>query len=104
MHARMSRRGNCRERDLVRQRLKNNGRVRRTQRFAAVEACADQAAGLTHVGARQDVFDRCHPNRNHTDTDTDTDTGMLSSVDYEIKQQRMQKAGISETRGTSGMT
>jgi hypothetical protein len=84
--------------------------VRRTQRFAAVEACADQAAGLTHVGARQDVFDRYHPNRNHTDTDTDadadtdTDTGMLSSVDYEIKQQRMQKAGISETRGTSGMT
>ena len=47
---------------------------------------------LTRDAARQDVFDYidmfCNPTRKHTNN------GMLSPVDYEIKQQRMNKAGV----------
>jgi putative transposase len=35
------------------------------------------------------------PTRKHTNN------GMLSPVDYEMKQQKMNEAGVSETRGTS---
>jgi len=54
---------------------------------------------LTRNAARQDVFDYIeifyNPTRKHTNN------GMLSPVDYEIKQRKMNKAGVKEMRGTS---
>jgi len=47
---------------------------------------------LTRDAARQDVFDYIemfyNPTRKHTNN------GMLSPVDYEIKQQKMNEAGV----------
>jgi transposase InsO family protein len=47
---------------------------------------------LTRDAARQDVFDYIemfyNPTRKHTNN------GMLSPVDYEMKQQRMNEAGV----------
>lgn len=49
--------------------------------------------------ARQDVFDYIemlyNPTRKHTNN------GMLSPVDYEIKQKKMNESGGQETRGIS---
>jgi putative transposase len=54
---------------------------------------------LTHDAARQDVFDHIevfyNPKLKHTNN------GMLSPVDYQIKQQRMNEAGVQEAKGTS---
>ena len=54
---------------------------------------------LTHDAARQDVFDHIevfyNPKFKHTNN------GMLSPVDYQIKQQRMNEAGVQEAKGTS---
>ena len=53
----------------------------------------------TRDAARQEVFDDIGmfdpPKRKHTNN------GMLSPVDYEIKQQRMDEAGVWDTRGTT---
>lgn len=47
---------------------------------------------LTRDAARQDVFDYIemfyNPTRKHTNN------GMMSPVDYEMKQQKMNKAGV----------
>ncbi len=77
----MSRRGNCHDNAVAEsffQLLKRERIRRRTY--------------LTRDAARQDVFDYIemfyNPNRKHTNN------GMLSPVDYEIKQQRMNEAGV----------
>lgn len=49
--------------------------------------------------ARRDVFEYIeifyNPKRKHTNN------GMLSPIDFEIKQQKLKHEGVSETRGTS---
>lgn len=77
----MSRRGNCHDNAVAEsffQLLKRERIRRRTY--------------STRDAARQDVFDYIemfyNPNRKHTNN------GMLSPVDYEIKQQRMNKASV----------
>jgi putative transposase len=77
----MSRRGNCHDKAVAEsffQLLKRERIRRRTY--------------LTHDAERQDVFDYIemfyHPTRKHTHN------GMLSPVDYEVKQQKMNKAGV----------
>ena len=79
--ASMSRRGNCHDNAVAEsffQLLKRERIRRRTY--------------LTRDAARQDVFDYIemfyNPTRKHSDN------GMLSPVDYEIKQQRMNEAGV----------
>jgi putative transposase len=79
--ASMSRRGNCHDNAVAESffQLLKRERIRR-QTY------------MTRNSARQDVFDYIemfyNPNRKHTNND------MLSPVDYEIKQQRMSKAGV----------
>lgn len=55
---------------------------------------------LTREAARRDVFDYiekfCNPMPKHTNN------GMLSPVDFENRQQKLNEAGVYETRGTSG--
>lgn len=54
----------------------------------------------TRDAARQDVFEDIEmfytPKREHTNN------GMLSPVDFEIRQQNLKEADARETRGTSG--
>jgi putative transposase len=54
---------------------------------------------LTRDTARQDAFDYIEmfykPTRKHSNN------GMLSPVDYEAGELKLNKAGVSETRGTS---
>ncbi len=54
---------------------------------------------LTREAARQDVFDYIemfyNPKRKHTNN------GMLSPVDFETRQQKLNEAGVQETGGTS---
>ena len=54
---------------------------------------------LTREAARQDMFDYIemfyNPKRKHTNN------GMLSPVDFETRQQKLNEAGVWETRGTS---
>jgi len=54
---------------------------------------------ITRDAARQDVFDYIemfyNPTRKHTNN------GMPSPVDYEIKQRKVNEAGVLEIRGTS---
>ena len=77
----MSRRGNCHDNAVTEsffQLLKRERIKRRTD--------------LTRAAARQDVFDYIemfyNPTRKHTNN------GMLSPVDYEIKQRKMNEAGV----------
>ena len=53
----------------------------------------------TRDAARRDVFEYIelfyNPKRKHANN------GMLSPVDFEIRQQKLSEAGIEETRGTS---
>ncbi len=53
----------------------------------------------TRKAARQDVFEYIempyNPKRKHTNN------GMLSPVDFETRQQKLNEAGVQETRGTS---
>lgn len=77
----MSRRGNCHDNAVAEsffQLLKRERIRRRTY--------------LTRGAARQDVFDYIemfyNPNRKHTNN------GMLSPVDYETKQRKMNEAGV----------
>ena len=79
--ASMSRRGNCHDNAVAEsffQLLKRERIRRRTYH--------------TRDAARQDVFDYIemfyNPNRKHTNN------GMLSPVDYETKQQKMNKVGV----------
>jgi hypothetical protein len=55
---------------------------------------------LTREAARQDVFDYIemfyNPKRKHTNN------GMLSPVDFETRQQKLNEAGVQKTMGTSG--
>ena len=88
LDASTSRRGNCHDNAVAEnffQLLKRERIRRRTY--------------LTRDAARQDMFDYIemfyNPTRKHTNND------MLSPVDYETKQKEMNKAGVSETRGTS---
>lgn len=54
---------------------------------------------MTRKAARQDVFEYIkmfyNPKRKHTKN------GMLSPVDFEVRQQKLKAAGVQETRGTS---
>jgi len=81
LDASMSRRGNCHDNAVAESffQLLKRERIRRR-------------AYLTRDAARQDVFDYIemfyNPRRKHTNN------GMLSPVDYEIKQQRMNEAGV----------
>jgi Integrase core domain len=54
---------------------------------------------LTREAARQDVFDYIgmfyNPKRKHTNN------GMLAPVDFETRQQKLNEAGVQETRGTT---
>jgi putative transposase len=54
---------------------------------------------VTRDAARQDVFDYIemfyNPKRKHTNND------MLSPIDYEAREFKLNKAGVEETRGTS---
>ena len=84
----MSRRGNCHDNAVAEsffQLLKRERIRRRTY--------------LTREAARQDVFDYIEmfytPKRKHTNN------GMLSPVDFEVRQQKLNEAGLWETRGTS---
>ena len=56
---------------------------------------------LTRNAARRDVFEYIemyyNPTRKHTNND------MLSPVDYEARELKLNNAGVSETRGTSGI-
>jgi putative transposase len=81
LDASMSRRGNCHDNAVAEsffQLLKRERITRRTY--------------LTRNAARQDVFDNIgmfyNPNRKHTNN------GMLSPVDYETKQRKMNEAGV----------
>ncbi len=81
LDASMSRRGNCHNNAVAEsffQLLKRKRIRRRTY--------------VTRNAARQDVFDYIemfyNPNRKHTNN------GMLSPVDYEIKQQKTNEAGV----------
>jgi putative transposase len=81
LDASMSRRGNCHDNSVAEsffQLLKRERIRRRTY--------------LTRDAARQDVFDYIelfyNPTRKHTNN------GMLSPVDYEIKQRKMNEAGV----------
>jgi len=79
--ASMSRRGNCHDNAVAESffHLLKRERIRRR-------------TYLTRDAARQDVFDYIemfyNPTRKHTNN------GMLSPVDYEMKQQKMNKAGV----------
>ncbi len=84
----MSRRGNCHDNAVAEsffQLLKRERIRRRTY--------------PTRDDARRDVFDDIemvyNPRRKHTNN------GMLSPVDFEIRQQKLNTAGVQETRGTS---
>ena len=54
---------------------------------------------LTREAARQDVFDDIemfyNPKRKYANS------GMLSPVDFETRQQKLNEAGVQETRGNS---
>lgn len=54
---------------------------------------------LTRAAARQDVFN--YIEMFYNPTCKHTNNGMLSPVDYETKQQKLNEAGVSQTRGTS---
>ena len=81
LDASMSRRGNCHDNAVAESffHLLKRERIRRR-------------TYLTRDAARQDVFDYIemfyNPTRKHTNN------GMLSPVDYEMKQQRMNEAGV----------
>ena len=84
----MSRRGNCHDNAVAEsffQLLKRERIRRRTY--------------LTREAARQDLFDYSemfyNPKRKRTNN------GMLSPVDFETRQQKLNEAGVWETRGTS---
>jgi integrase len=88
LEASMSRRGNCHDNAVAEsffQLLKRERIRRRTY--------------LTRETARQDLFEYIetfyNPKRKHTNN------GMLSPVDFENRQQKLNKAGVQETRGTS---
>ena len=84
----MSRRGNCHDNAVAESffQLLKRERIRRR-------------IYLTREAARQDVFDYIemfyNPKRKHTNN------GMLSPVDFEVRQQKLNEAGVWETRGTS---
>ncbi len=86
----MSRRGNCHDNAVAEsfsQLLKREQIRRRTS--------------PTRDAARQDIFEYIemfyNPKRKHTNN------GMLSPVDFEARQQKLNEAGVYETRGTSVM-
>ena len=88
LDASMSRRGNCHDNAVAEsffQLLKRERIRRRTY--------------LTREAARQDVFDYIemiyNPKRKHTNN------GMLSPVDLEARQRKLNEAGVWQTRGTS---
>ena len=88
LEAGMSRRGNCHDNAAAEsffQLLKQERLRRRTY--------------LTREAARQDVFDYIemfyNPKRKHTNN------AMLSPVDFETRQQKLNEAGVWKTKGTS---
>jgi hypothetical protein len=84
----MSRRGNCHDNAVAESffQLLKRERIRR-------------CTYLTREAARQDVFDYVemfyNPKRKHTNN------GMLSPVEFEVRQQKLNEAGVYETRGIS---
>ena len=82
LDASMSRRGNCHDNAVA------------ESFFQALETRTHQAEDIpvTRDAARQDVFDYIemfyNPTRKHTNN------GMLSPVDYEMKQKKMNEAGV----------
>ncbi len=53
----------------------------------------------TRETPRQDVFD--HIEMFHNPKHRHTNTGMLAPFDFEIRQQKLNEAGVWETRGAS---
>jgi Integrase core domain len=88
LEASMSRRGNCHHNAVAESFFQLLKRVRIRRRTY-----------LTREAARQDVFDYIemfyNPKRKHTNN------GMLSPVDFETRQQKLNEADVQETRGTS---
>jgi hypothetical protein len=86
----MSRRGNCHDNAVAESffHLLKRERIRRR-------------TYLTREAARQDAFDYIEmfydPTRKHMNN------GMLSPVDYEMKQNKSNEAGVEETMGTSNI-
>lgn len=81
MDASMSRRGNCHDNAVA----ESFFQLRKRERIG-------RQTYLTHDAARQDVFDYIEMFYNLTRKHTNS--GMLSSVDYEMKQHRMNTAGV----------
>ncbi len=88
LDASMSRRGNCHDNAVAESLLQLLKRERIRRRTY-----------LTREAVWQDVFDHIemfyNPQRTHTNN------GMLSPVDFETRQQKLNEAGVQETRGTS---
>ena len=91
--ASMSRRGNCHDNAHVHWPRTNGGNGLPESFFQLLKReQIRRRTYLTRNAARQDVLDYIemfsNPTRKHTNN------GMLSPVDYEIKQQRMNTAGV----------